>query len=153
MGIAADYRHPRQGRTQLRPNDVDNALPRIVDLKFDNVEVLAVVIQSFYLKLRNRPPDKPSSDTIPLHRYVPFQSRTSHSICHAERSEASRRRVGGRLFSFRGRIRVTMKRHRCIAPAVLFGEIDVTVLGDHHWEQEEIVHEGFDQNGAAIGVP
>ena len=54
VGVPANYRHTRQGRALLRTYHVHNSLPRIIDLKLHDIEVLAVLVQCLHLQAGHR---------------------------------------------------------------------------------------------------
>src|SRR5947209_4336646 len=44
MRVTAYYRHPRQGETLLRPNDMYNALPSILHIKESQPKVACILL-------------------------------------------------------------------------------------------------------------
>src|SRR5690554_2163565 len=54
MGITTHNAHARQSRALLRPNHVNDALTLVLDLEFQNPELVAVLVQGFHLGAGNR---------------------------------------------------------------------------------------------------
>src|SRR5690554_2172205 len=75
MGITTHNAHTRQGRALLRPNHVYDALALVLDLEFQNPELIAVFVQRLHLCAGNRIHDALDAPITISGRYVMVRCR------------------------------------------------------------------------------